>query len=109
MPHYAVFFTFRPEAVKALIDKPSDRAAMVSALCADAGASMESYYLMMGSAYDGFTVVDAPDSATVAAISLAVTGTGAFAHLETHELLESGDLGGILAQASGLAYQPPGA
>ncbi|WP_151082073.1 GYD domain-containing protein [Nocardioides cynanchi] len=108
MPTYAVFFTFRPEAVQALVDKPSDRAAVVAALCESAGATMRSYYLMLGSPHDGFTVVEAPDSATVAAVSLAVTGTGAFSHLETHELIESSDLGGILGRAGGLTYSAPG-
>jgi uncharacterized protein with GYD domain len=108
MPSYAVFFTFRPEAVKALVDKPSDRAAAVRSLCESAGGSMESYQLMLGSAFDGFTVVTAPDTRTMTAVSLAVTGTGAFSHLETHELVSSEDLSGILARASGLTYSAPG-
>jgi len=45
---------------------------------------------------------------TVAAVSVAVTSTGAFSHIETHELLESGELGGILSTAAGLSYQAPG-
>ena len=108
MSKYVVFFTFRPEAIKSLMDTPSDRAAVVRSLCESAGGSMESYYLMLGSSYDGFTVVEAPDSGTVTAVSLAVTSSGAFSHLETHELVESGDLGGILAKASGLTYSAPG-
>ena len=108
MSKYAVFFTFRPEAIKALLATPSDRAAVVRSLCESAGGSMESYYLMLGSRYDGFTVVDLPDSASVASISLAVTSTGAFSHLESHELVESGDLGAILAKASSLTYTAPG-
>jgi uncharacterized protein with GYD domain len=108
MPSYAVFFTLRPEAVKGLIEKPSDRAAAVRALCGSAGGSMESYQLMIGSEFDGFTVVSAPDSATLAAVSLAVTATGAFSHLETHELIAADQIGGILEQASGLTYSAPG-
>lgn len=108
MPKYAVFFTFRPETVKALVDKPSDRAAAVRSLCESAGGSMECYYLMMGSRHDGFTVVDAPDSATAAAVSIAVTSSGTLSHVETHELIDSGDLAGVLAKASALSYRPPG-
>ena len=108
MPKYAVFFTFRPEAVKSLMATPSDRAAVVRSLCESAGGSMESYYLMLGSQYDGFTVAEVPDAAAAAAVSLAVTSSGAFSHLETHELVESGDLGGILAKAAALTYTPPG-
>ena len=39
MPKYVVFFTFRPEAIKSLMDKPSDRAAVVRALCESAGGA----------------------------------------------------------------------
>jgi uncharacterized protein with GYD domain len=108
MSKYAVFFTFRPEAVKALIDNPSDRAAVVRSLSESAGGTMESYYLMLGSQYDGFTVVDVPDANAVAAVSLAVTSSGAFSHLESHALVEPGDLVGILDTAKGLTYTPPG-
>jgi uncharacterized protein with GYD domain len=108
MSKYAVFFTFRPEAVTSLMAQPSDRAAVVRSLCESAGGRMESYYLMLGSTYDGFTVVEMPDTGAVTAVSLAVTASGAFSHLETHELVESGDLGGILATAAGLTYTAPG-
>jgi uncharacterized protein with GYD domain len=108
VPKYAVFFTFRPEAVNSLIATPSDRAAVVRTLCESAGGRMESYYLMLGSQYDGFTVVEVPDSATLTALSLVVTGGGSFSHVESHELVESSDLGEILTKASGLTYTPPG-
>ncbi|MBO0846782.1 MAG: GYD domain-containing protein [Nocardioides sp.] len=108
MPKYAVFFTFRPKAVNSLIATPSDRAAVVRTLCESAGGRMESYYLMLGSQYDGFIVIEVPDSATLTALSLAVTSSGSFSHVESHELVESGDLAGILSKASGLTYTPPG-
>ena len=74
------------------------------------GARLDAYYWMFGD-HDGFVIVDAPDSASVAAISLAVSSTGAFAHLSTHELIEVGDVNAILARAKELtsSYTPPGA
>ncbi|MDQ6937328.1 MAG: GYD domain-containing protein [Actinomycetota bacterium] len=107
MAKYAVFFRFTSAAVKGLMEHPSDRAAVVASLCSAAGGRMESYYLMFGT-WDGFVVFEVPDSPSAAAVSLAVTSTGAFATLETHELIESDDLGGILAKASSLTYTPPG-
>ena len=41
--------------------------------------------------YDGFVIVDLPDSRAAAATSLAVSSTGSFEHLETHELIEAED------------------
>jgi uncharacterized protein with GYD domain len=107
MAKFALFFTFKGETIKALMDTPSDRAAVVSSLCEAAGGRMEAYYLMFG-AWDGFVIADVADSKAAAAISLAVASTGAFAHLETHELLEAGDLGGVLSTAAGLTYTAPG-
>jgi uncharacterized protein with GYD domain len=107
MPKFAVFFTFTGQSVKALMDKPSDRAAVVRSLAASAGGSMESYYLMFGER-DGFAIVDLPDSSTAAALSLRVASSGSFAHLDTHELIDPDDLGGILDAANALSYQAPG-
>jgi uncharacterized protein with GYD domain len=107
MAKFAVFFTFKGDTIKGLMDKPSDRAAVVSSLCEAAGGRMESYYLMFG-AWDGFVIADVPDSKAAAAISFAVSSTGAFAHIETHELLEASELAGLLSRAASLPYTPPG-
>jgi uncharacterized protein with GYD domain len=107
MPKYAVFFTFTGQSVKALMDKPSDRAGVVRSLAEAAGGRMECYYLMFGER-DGFAVLELPDSTTAAALSLRVASSGGFHHLDTHELIEAGDLAGILDAASGLSYQAPG-
>jgi GYD domain len=58
--------------------------------------------------YDGFVIVDLPDSRAAAATSLAVSSTGAFEHLETHELIEAEDLNPILERAKGITSQLPG-
>jgi uncharacterized protein with GYD domain len=108
MAKYAIFFKFTGATIKGMMDRPSDRAAVVSTLLEGVGGRMESYYLMFGG-WDGFVVCEAPDSAAAAAVSLAVTSTGAFASLETHELIEVTGLAGILAKASSLTYSAPGA
>jgi nitrite reductase/ring-hydroxylating ferredoxin subunit len=48
------------------------------------------------------------DAQTAAALSLAVTGSGAFTGFETHELIEAGDLAQIAERAKQISYQPPG-
>jgi uncharacterized protein with GYD domain len=107
MAKYATFFRFSSGTVKGMMERPSDRGAVVAKLCEDAGGRMESYYLMFGS-WDGFVVFEAPDSSSAAAISLAVNSTGAFASLETHELVETAAMEGILAKATSLTYTAPG-
>jgi uncharacterized protein with GYD domain len=107
MAKYAIFFTFKGETVKAMMDKPTDRAAAAAEIVEAAGGRMESYYLMFG-AWDGICIAELPDSNTAAAVSLKVSSSGAFAHLETHELKTADELVGALQTASGLAYSPPG-
>ena len=96
MAKFAFFFTFTSDTVKALVGKPSDRAAVVSQLCESAGE------------WDGFVIADLPDSRSAAAVSLAVSSSGAFGRLETHELLESGQLVDALGVAGSLSYSAPG-
>jgi uncharacterized protein with GYD domain len=103
-----VLFSLTGETVRRFLAKPSDRAAAVRQLAQSAGGSLESYYWMFGQ-YDGAAVIDLPDSHTAAALSLAVTGSGAFTHFETHELIEAVDLTAIAERATAITYQPPGA
>ena len=107
MAKYAVFFRFTGATIKAMMDHPSDRAAVVAKLAETAGGRMEAYYLMFGG-WDGFVIAEMPDSRAAAATSLAVSSTGAFAQLQTHELMESSELAGVLATAASLSYTPPG-
>jgi uncharacterized protein with GYD domain len=108
MAKFATFFHFTSEAVKGLMERPSDRGAVVSKLCEAAGGRMESYYLMFGE-WDGFVVFDVPDAPSAAAISFAVNSTGAFTRLQTHELLDPETMQSVLPKAASLTYTPPGA
>ena len=108
MAKYLVLFSLTSETAKRFIAKPSDRAAVVREVAESAGGSLESYYWMFGQ-YDGAAVFDLPDSHSMAAVSLAITGSGALSRFETHELIESSDLTAIAEQAKGITYQPPGA
>jgi uncharacterized protein with GYD domain len=109
MPKYAVFFSLTGETVARFIDNPSDRTAAVKAMTDAVGGSVEAYYWMLGK-HDGMVIVDVPDSQSAAAISLAVSASGAITGLETHELFEAGDLAALAEKTRSLrdAYVPPG-
>jgi hypothetical protein len=55
-------------------------------------------------------VMDAPDAAAAAAVSIAVSSTGAVRDLETHELIAPADLPAVLEKAGTArdSYRPPG-
>ena len=108
MAKFVVFFTFKGETVKALMNKPSDRAAAVREMAGAAGGRMDAYYLMFG-AWDGMVIIDVPDSRAAAVVSLATASSGAFARLETHELIEPSELPDLLSQAGQLNYSAPSA
>jgi uncharacterized protein with GYD domain len=95
------------EAIARAMEQPSDRVLVVAKAVESAGGKLEAYYLMFGQ-YDGFVIVDLPDSRAAAATSLAVSSIGAFEHLETHELIEAEDLNPILEQAKRITAQLPG-
>jgi uncharacterized protein with GYD domain len=107
MAKYLVLFNLTGETTKRFVAKPSDRAAVVRGLAESVGGGLECYYWMFGQ-YDGMGIFELPDSRTMAAVCLAATSSGAFAHFETHELIEASDLAGIAERAKAITYQPPG-
>jgi uncharacterized protein with GYD domain len=69
------------------------------------GGKLEAFYYAFGDS-DAFVIVDAPDNATTAAISLAVNSSGAVA-LKTTPLLTPEEID--QAAQKTVSYRPPGA
>ena len=109
MARYASFFSYSSEAWARMINTPGDRTAALRQVLDTVGGSLEAIYWMFG-ADDGIVIFEIPDSVTAAAVSLAAGSSGAFKHLETHELFTQEQLGEALARAKNTtqAYQPPG-
>ncbi len=109
MAKHVIFFSYSSDTWARMINSPGDRTAAVRQVLASIGGSLESVYWMFGT-HDGIVILDVPDSVSAAAVSVAVTSTGAFKHLETHELLTQEQLGQVLQQAKDATqrYQPPG-
>ena len=109
MAKYAFFFTYSSDTWARMIQSPGDRTAAVRQLGGALGGPIEAFYWMTGP-HDGILITDLPDTASAAALSVAVGSTGSFKHLETHELFTQDQLGLTLARAKGAkeAYPPPG-
>ncbi len=107
MTKYLVLFTFKGETLKSFMKKPSDRAAVVGEAAQSVGGRLESYYWMLGQ-YDGLAILDMPDSAAAARLAMTVSSTGAFTHLETHELFSAEPVLHLLQGAEGVEYAAPG-
>jgi uncharacterized protein with GYD domain len=110
MAKYVVFFTYSSDSWERLISNPGfDRAAAMRGLADALGGTLESIYWMSGT-YDGFDIIDVPDSVTAAALSVTMTSTGAFKRVETHELFDEQQIGQALekSKSSRETYRPPG-
>ena len=107
MPKYLTLYTFKGETLKADMERPSDRAAVVSEAAKSVGGSLDAYYWMLGQ-YDGLAILDLPDSAAAARLAMTVSSSGAFAHLETHELFSSDQVLELMRAAKGVDYAAPG-
>ena len=109
MPKYVSFFTYSSETWGRMVGAPGDRAAALRQVLDSVGGSLDAMYWMFGD-YDGMVIFDVPDSAGAAAVSIAAGSSGAFKHLETHELFTQDQLGQMLSHArdAAQAYQAPG-
>jgi uncharacterized protein with GYD domain len=109
MAKFAIFFSYKPETWDRMLMKPGERTAAVRQLAESVGGSLEKIYYMFGDR-DGFVVLDVPDSSTAAAVSVAVSSTGAFSHLETRQLIAAEDLPALLEKAASAreSYRRPG-
>lgn len=108
MAKYAIFFSYTPDAWKSMIGSPADRLAPVRQLVEAVGGTVESFYWMFGE-YDGFGVVETPDSISAGGVSVAATSSGAIGRISTHEVLDANGRVALLEKAKTAveAYSPP--
>ena len=109
MTKYAMLFSYTPDVWRNMLKSPQDRAGAVRALLETSGGTLESLYFMFGER-DGLVICDVPDADSMAAISIAVSSSGSFQHVETHELIEPERLVSVLGKAGEAAglYRAPG-
>ena len=105
MPKYLIKASLSVDGVKGTLQEGgTSRRATVKKLIEDMGGTLEAFYYAFGES-DVYIIADAPDNATVAALSLTVTASGAVSS-ETVVLLSPEEID----QASNMAvdYRPPG-
>ena len=105
MPKYLVQANYVGEGVKGLLKEGgSSRRAAVEKLFSLAGGTIEASYYAFGDT-DLFIIVDLPDNATAAALSLIVNATGAVTPKVT-VLLTAEEIDEAAKKT--LSYRPPG-
>jgi uncharacterized protein with GYD domain len=68
-------FKYTAEATKAMIDNPHDRGAVAAQTAESLGCKLQGIWWTLGE-YDGAFIVEAPDTTTVIALSMAVGASG---------------------------------
>jgi uncharacterized protein with GYD domain len=106
MPLYLSRFSYTPNAVKALVDNPQDRAQAASEAADSLGIKLIGFWYALGE-FDGVLLADAPDNSTLAALAMLVGGSGALSKFETTVLLSMDEAQQAMRAAAGAAYRPP--
>jgi uncharacterized protein with GYD domain len=108
MPFYLYQLSYSPEAVKAMITKPSDRKAAAAKLIESIGGKLHHLFFSFGK-YDVVCLIEAPDDASMAAGAMAVGASGTVLAAATTKLFTAEEAMSVMAKAGTAtgAYKPP--
>ncbi|HVH01507.1 MAG TPA: GYD domain-containing protein [Amaricoccus sp.] len=108
MPFYLYQIAYSPEAIKAMVAKPSDRKAAAEKLVESIGGKLHHLFFAFGK-YDVVCLIEAPDDAAMAAGALAVAATGTTSASHTTKLMTAEEAMGAMGKAGSAlgVYKPP--
>ena len=107
MPLYLSKFSYTPETWARLMANPEDRRVAATQYIESVGGKLHGFWYAFGT-HDGYTLWEAPDNVSMAAVALAIAGGGALSSLETTVLLTVEDTMDALRKAQEVRYRPPG-
>ncbi|KUG61461.1 GYD family protein [Kocuria rosea subsp. polaris] len=107
MPLYLSKFRYTPETWARLISHPEDRRPAGQDCIESVGGTLHGFWYAFGE-HDGYSLWEAPDDVSMAAVALAITGGGAVSSLETTVLMSVEETLEALHQAQQIKYRPPG-
>ena len=107
MSLYMVQFAYTSEAWAALVDTQEDRSVAIAKVAEAMGSRMVSYYLSFGE-YDGFTLIEAPDELTAAAVVMVAAKTGHLRATKTTTVLSVEDGLEAMRRARQATFRGPG-
>jgi uncharacterized protein with GYD domain len=108
MPLYLTRFSYTPETWARLIDNPEDRRNAAQEYIESVDGKLHGFWYAFGER-DGYTLWEAPDNVSMAAVALAIAGGGALGSLETTVLMSVDETMDALRKAQQVRYKPPGA
>src|SRR3712207_6209623 len=108
MALYLTKFSYTPETWARLIAHPEDRREAATTYIESVGGTLHGFWYAFG-AHDGYTLWEAPDNRSMAAVAIALGSGGAISPLETTVLLTVDETLEALARAGQVGYRAPGA
>jgi uncharacterized protein with GYD domain len=107
MPLYLSRFSYTPETWARLIGNPEDRSKAAQTYIESVGGKLHGFWYAFGS-HDGYTLWEAPDNVSMAAVALAISAGGALSSLETTVLMTVDETMQALGKADQVKYRAPG-
>ena len=108
MPLYLTRFSYTPATWARLISNPEDRRQAAQTYIESAGGTLHGFWYAFG-ADDGYTLWEAPDNVSMAAVALAIGAGGALSSSQTTVLLTVEETIEALHKAGQVQYRAPGA
>ena len=106
MPLYLSRFSYTPETWARMIANPEDRREAAKSYIESVGGKLQGFWYGFGS-HDGYTLWEAPDNVSMAAVALAVGSGGAVTSLETTVLMTVEETMDALKKAQQVSYKAP--
>ena len=108
MTLYLTQFSYTPETWARLVENPEDRRKAAQLYIESVGGTLHGFWYAFGR-HDGYTLWEAPDNVSMAAVALAITSGGALSSFETTVLLTIEETIEALGMVEQIKYRPPGA
>jgi uncharacterized protein with GYD domain len=108
VPLYLTRFSYTAETWARLIANPEDRRTAAQSYIESVGGRLHGFWYAFGN-YDGYTLWEAPDNVSMAAVALALSGGGALSAVETTVLLTVDETMDAMRKAEQVRYRAPGA
>ena len=105
MPLYLGRFKYSAEAIKGMIENPQDRSAVAAQTAESLGCKLHGLWWALGD-HDGVFLMEAPDNATVVALSMAVGASGQVS-TENTVLLDMSEAQEAMRKAAAATFSPP--
>ena len=107
MPFYLTRFSYKPETWARLIKNPEDRRVAARQYIESAGGKLHGFWYAFGD-HDAYSLWEAPDNVSMAAVALAISAGGALSSHQTTPLLTVEETLAALEKARAIKYTPPG-